>query len=428
MEIVFDHSLAPHILPTAHISQRMLKRVVEIMCEFYPDSWLDELKVKYEKDSHLMFKHPIYSGLLKGVSVDAITVTELASCLHHLRGKTNIKKIIEEMKREDSFEDYFYQLTTSHRLNCIDANMELEPLIEGKTPDASFLFDGAPCIAECTIIKDNVVYDHFHECMEYLAKVTFNKMQKSNIKKNLKIEVKHESINRKRDEIELVIAKIIEENKNKSVDLDCCAIYLSDLSDIPEHDAGMTETILTREEYGDYYNSMLNDEIGGPGERASMRFLFSYKVIMDSIQKDFLEKLDNKIQSKRAQVKILKEKGYEIFLFVDTDMSWRKMEHDKAAQVMKENLLGSEIGSDLFSMITLTNKPRGCLDPFSINRITINRTSLSEEWWDEFWYRYMQPSVAHKFVVKAGRNDPCPCGIGLKYKHCHGSFSTQLSS
>jgi uncharacterized protein YecA (UPF0149 family) len=21
---------------------------------------------------------------------------------------------------------------------------------------------------------------------------------------------------------------------------------------------------------------------------------------------------------------------------------------------------------------------------------------------------------------KAGRNDPCPCGSGKKYKHCHG--------
>ena len=22
---------------------------------------------------------------------------------------------------------------------------------------------------------------------------------------------------------------------------------------------------------------------------------------------------------------------------------------------------------------------------------------------------------------KVGRNDPCPCGSGKKYKHCHGS-------
>jgi preprotein translocase subunit SecA len=24
---------------------------------------------------------------------------------------------------------------------------------------------------------------------------------------------------------------------------------------------------------------------------------------------------------------------------------------------------------------------------------------------------------------KIGRNDPCPCGSGKKYKHCHGALS-----
>ncbi|MBL8534635.1 MAG: SEC-C domain-containing protein, partial [Betaproteobacteria bacterium] len=24
---------------------------------------------------------------------------------------------------------------------------------------------------------------------------------------------------------------------------------------------------------------------------------------------------------------------------------------------------------------------------------------------------------------KVGRNDPCPCGSGKKYKHCHGRLS-----
>jgi preprotein translocase subunit SecA len=24
---------------------------------------------------------------------------------------------------------------------------------------------------------------------------------------------------------------------------------------------------------------------------------------------------------------------------------------------------------------------------------------------------------------KAGRNDPCPCGSGKKYKHCHGQLA-----
>jgi uncharacterized protein YecA (UPF0149 family) len=31
------------------------------------------------------------------------------------------------------------------------------------------------------------------------------------------------------------------------------------------------------------------------------------------------------------------------------------------------------------------------------------------------------PATADVGVDKAGRNDPCPCGSGKKYKKCHGS-------
>jgi preprotein translocase subunit SecA len=32
-----------------------------------------------------------------------------------------------------------------------------------------------------------------------------------------------------------------------------------------------------------------------------------------------------------------------------------------------------------------------------------------------------QPTVRH--TQKVGRNDPCPCGSGKKYKHCHGKLT-----
>ena len=37
-----------------------------------------------------------------------------------------------------------------------------------------------------------------------------------------------------------------------------------------------------------------------------------------------------------------------------------------------------------------------------------------------------QPDAAGQPVhagPKVGRNDPCPCGSGKKYKHCHGKLS-----
>jgi preprotein translocase subunit SecA len=37
------------------------------------------------------------------------------------------------------------------------------------------------------------------------------------------------------------------------------------------------------------------------------------------------------------------------------------------------------------------------------------------------------PELAAPFVRgerKVGRNEPCPCGSGKKYKHCHGALSS----
>jgi len=33
------------------------------------------------------------------------------------------------------------------------------------------------------------------------------------------------------------------------------------------------------------------------------------------------------------------------------------------------------------------------------------------------------PPPARRPASKVGRNDPCPCGSGKKYKHCHGKLS-----
>ena len=34
----------------------------------------------------------------------------------------------------------------------------------------------------------------------------------------------------------------------------------------------------------------------------------------------------------------------------------------------------------------------------------------------------LPPSSRHR-EEKVGRNDPCPCGSGKKYKHCHGRMT-----
>jgi preprotein translocase subunit SecA len=35
-------------------------------------------------------------------------------------------------------------------------------------------------------------------------------------------------------------------------------------------------------------------------------------------------------------------------------------------------------------------------------------------------FREMQKATPVRVEQKIGRNDPCPCGSGKKYKNCHG--------
>jgi preprotein translocase subunit SecA len=32
-------------------------------------------------------------------------------------------------------------------------------------------------------------------------------------------------------------------------------------------------------------------------------------------------------------------------------------------------------------------------------------------------------AIAHAAMPRVGRNEPCPCGSGKKYKHCHGKLA-----
>jgi preprotein translocase subunit SecA len=36
---------------------------------------------------------------------------------------------------------------------------------------------------------------------------------------------------------------------------------------------------------------------------------------------------------------------------------------------------------------------------------------------------FRDPATTVAEVPRVGRNDPCPCGSGKKYKHCHGMLT-----
>jgi SEC-C motif-containing protein len=63
---------------------------------------------------------------------------------------------------------------------------------------------------------------------------------------------------------------------------------------------------------------------------------------------------------------------------------------------------------------------------FRLNNVPqTHHERASFERFDDRWYYVDGQMVPNKPVVhdgpRAGRNDPCPCGSGKKYKKCHGA-------
>lgn len=45
---------------------------------------------------------------------------------------------------------------------------------------------------------------------------------------------------------------------------------------------------------------------------------------------------------------------------------------------------------------------------------------VSGDEYDEIPEQEAKPEPMRRAYPKVGRNEPCPCGSGKKYKHCHG--------
>jgi uncharacterized protein len=55
--------------------------------------------------------------------------------------------------------------------------------------------------------------------------------------------------------------------------------------------------------------------------------------------------------------------------------------------------------------------------------LTDIRAGLADHLLDvrEYWFEKARPVTMKREDPKVGRNDPCPCGSGKKYKNCHGA-------
>jgi hypothetical protein len=68
---------------------------------------------------------------------------------------------------------------------------------------------------------------------------------------------------------------------------------------------------------------------------------------------------------------------------------------------------------------------RAAIDPAHPAYETLRQATASDEGWMsvqalEDWAERLEKRTPGPEPERVGRNDPCPCGSGLKYKHCCG--------
>ena len=424
MEISLAQNMAPRVLSDSLISPRRLKRSIEVIKEFFSEHWLQEIMEYYiEKEEGILKTHPIYSGLLKEeVSIKTPIVIEIATCLNRLSGKTNLASIVNDMKNPETFSDYFYHLSMGYRLSFIDEKVELEPTIEGKTPDNAFSFLGIPCIMECTVMGSSGTYDRFHDGMENLCNLVFSQAQDNNFPCSVQIEVNDIAIIQNIEQVGQEICKMFSEGKIPNTkDMGFCKINFLSPNSTPNGELRMRLSFVPEKEF---YEAVSG---GKPpiSKEYSAQFGVSYSPISNIMHKDLEQRIYEKITSKIKQVMPLVGK-YHIFLFIETDVSNRQLreKNDEIENEIVNNIMQSKVRNNPFSAIVLTNRPRGELKLFAINRAVYwNDKKLTSEWWGKFWEGFMSPALYHMKIPKSvDRNDPCACGFGLKLKHCHGYF------
>ncbi len=415
-------TFTPGFLASVGISPKRLESAIATIRSVFSEEYLENLKKLYKGEkAYQVFKHPIYNGMLMGeVSLDTPIVIELAACLEKLKGKPNLAGIIQRLKDLDDFDDYFYQLSTAYRLSFLDPNIQMEPLIKQKTPDNVIEFGGKKCAIECTVMSGSHTYGKLEDAMHRVKSVVFSQAEKSNYPCNIHLTATQLSIVTP-ENVEAMKNAIREMIEKKSApqerDLGFCKIAILPPHQRPEKaEMGMMQTwtpLAGAQEL--HLRGITNEE-----QKYTAGFFVSISPIRSLLIKEAEDRVYEKIESKRAQVKVLKD-DHEIFLFIDTDISDRQLaEREKE---ISHEIISNFLAKDdpLFSLIVLTNRPRGNHSLFAINRMIYGEKGIDQQWLEKFWKGYMQPSVDHNFFLKTvGRNDLCPCGSGMKFKRCHG--------
>ncbi len=100
---------------------------------------------------------------------------------------------------------------------------------------------------------------------------------------------------------------------------------------------------------------------------------------------------------------------------------WPEPEDGAAAELMAELLADIEaLLRPTPADAELPPAPEG-EEPMTPREAAIDRAMFAAQDLRLFWIEHAPKPVTRRVMPQPGRNDPCPCGSGRKYKKCHGA-------
>ncbi|HTY99836.1 MAG TPA: SEC-C metal-binding domain-containing protein, partial [Rhodocyclaceae bacterium] len=169
----------------------------------------------------------------------------------------------------------------------------------------------------------------------------------------------------------------------------------------------------------------------------------------DDLLKRLLDAADETYNAKKATVDAAAWAGFERNVMLQSlDVHWRehlaaldhlrqgihlrgyaqknpKQEYKREAFELFEGLLQTVRSEVTQLLMTVEIRTREQIDEVEQQHPQVENVQYHHADYDEALgaaaAKPAQPSQRH--TPKVGRNDPCPCGSGKKYKHCHGKLS-----
>lgn len=303
-------------------------------------------------------RHLIKDGLLDRVLNQRSTeLMELSQYLNGLENVEGFERLVRELKTvdEQNFLNFFYQASISYRIAKTFPITAIEKLINGRTPDILFNFEGEKYIAEVTYLSLGQFEKDLQRLIGTLGKSISQDIKKSNYKYVVMIKIKSKTFIKQGN----VISKIRNVIKN---DTQYCKLEFPDgvvevirfslESDITTHEPSSVTEIFDKGLTIAFTPNAISDDL----DQKNTAIYNKCGIFVNTTDVAFQDEytgIETAIKSKIEQVKGLVP-DHKIILFLNSQYRWANLDLERLTNKLQKNIFSHP--AQIFEGIVITSR------------------------------------------------------------------------